>query len=116
VAAIRLLVDIAIRALSPAVNDPTTAVQALDQIEDLLRRLGCRQLEAGYALDAAGKIRVIFPVPTWQDYLALAFDEIRQFGAASIQVDRRLRTALIGLTTLSRSTNAELQCSNISII
>src|SRR6516165_2675188 len=45
--AIRLLVDIAIRALSPAVNDPTTAVQALDQIEDLLRRLGCRQLEAG---------------------------------------------------------------------
>jgi uncharacterized membrane protein len=95
--AIRLLVDIAIRALSPAVNDPTTAVQALDQIEDLLRRLGRRQLEAGYARDAPGKIRVIFPVPTWQDYLALAFDEIRQFGAASIQVDRRLRAALVGL-------------------
>ena len=37
---IRLLVDIAIRALSPAVNDPTTAVQTIDQIEDLLRRLG----------------------------------------------------------------------------
>ena len=96
--AIRLLVDIAIRALSPAVNDPTTAVQALDQIEDLLRRLGCRQLEAGYARDAAGKIRVTFPVPTWQDYLALAFDEIRQFGAASIQVGRRLRAALVGLS------------------
>jgi uncharacterized membrane protein len=95
--AIRLLVDIAIRALSPAVNDPTTAVQALDQIEDLLRRLGCRQLEAGYARDAAGKIRVTFPVPTWQDYLALAFGEIRQFGANSIQVDRRLRAALVGL-------------------
>jgi uncharacterized membrane protein len=95
--AIRLLVDIAIRALSPAINDPTTAVQALDQIEDLLRRLGCRQLEAGYARDRAGKIRVTFPVPTWQDYLALAFDEIRQFGAASIQVGRRLRAALVGL-------------------
>ncbi|HUK33980.1 MAG TPA: DUF2254 family protein, partial [Vicinamibacterales bacterium] len=52
--AIRLLVDIAIRALSPAVNDPTTAVQALDQIEDLLRRLGRRQLEAGQAHDATG--------------------------------------------------------------
>jgi len=96
--AIRLLVDIAIRALSPAVNDPTTAVQALDQIEDLLRRLGCRQLETGYARDAAGKIRVTFPVPTWQDYLALAFDEIRQFGANSIQVNRRLRAALVGLS------------------
>jgi len=96
--AIRLLVDIAIRALSPAVNDPTTAVQALDQIEDLLRQLGCRQLQAGHARDTAHKIRVTFPVPTWQDYLSLAFDEIRLFGAASIQVDRRLRAALVGLS------------------
>lgn len=96
--AIRLLVDIAIRALSPAVNDPTTAVQALDQIEDLLRRLGRRRLDAGYARDSDGTIRVTFPTPTWQDYLALSFDEIRQFGAASIQVGRRLRAALVGLS------------------
>jgi uncharacterized membrane protein len=95
--AIRLLVDIAIRALSPSINDPTTAVQALDQIEDLLRRLGRRQLDAGYARDATGKIRVTFPVPTWEDYLALSFDEIRQFGATSVQVVRRLRSALVGL-------------------
>jgi len=96
--AIRLLVDIAIRALSPAVNDPTTAVQALDQIEDLLRRLGRRQLGAGYARASDGTIRVTFPTPTWQDYLALSFDEIRQFGAASVQVGRRLRAALVGLS------------------
>jgi uncharacterized membrane protein len=95
--AIRLLVDIAIRALSPAINDPTTAVQALDQIEDLLRRLGRRQLDAGYARDGTGTIRVTFPVPTWQDYLELSFDEIRQFGATSVQVARRLRSALVGL-------------------
>ncbi len=95
--AIRLLVDIAIRALSPAINDPTTAVQALDQIEDLLRRLGRRQLDAGYARDANGAVRVTFPVPTWQDYLALSFDEIRQFGMGSVQVARRLRAALVGL-------------------
>jgi len=95
--AIRLLVDIAIRALSPAINDPTTAVQAIDQIEDLLRRLGRRQLDAGYVRDASGTIRVTFPVPTWEDYLALSFDEIRQFGASSVQVDRRLRAALTGL-------------------
>ena len=44
---IHLLSDIAIRALSSAVNDPTTAVQALDQIEDLLLRLGRRRLEIG---------------------------------------------------------------------
>jgi uncharacterized membrane protein len=94
---IRLLVDVAIRALSPAVNDPTTAVQALDQIEDLLRRLGRREIEAGYAGDETGAIRVVFPTPTWDDYLTLAFDEIRQYGATSIQVMRRLRSALFDL-------------------
>ncbi|MCW3477020.1 DUF2254 domain-containing protein [Limobrevibacterium gyesilva] len=96
--AIRLLVDIAIRALSPAVNDPTTAVQALDQIEDLLRRLGRRRLDTGRARDAGGALRLIFPTPTWQDYLALSFDEIRQFGATSVQVMRRLRSVLVGLS------------------
>jgi uncharacterized membrane protein len=94
---IRLLVDIAIKALSPAINDPTTAVQAIDQIEDLLRRLGRQDLDAGYATDANGSLRLIFPMPTWEDYLTLAFDEIRQFGSNSIQVMRRLRSALSGL-------------------
>jgi uncharacterized membrane protein len=95
--AIRLLVDIAIRALSPAINDPTTAVQAIDQIEDLLRRLGRRQLDAGRAHDVTGVLRLTFPVPAWDDYLALSFDEIRRFGATSVQVIRRLRAALVGL-------------------
>ena len=95
--AFRLLVDIAIRALSPAVNDPTTAVQALDQIEDLLRRLARRELEAGRAHDATGALRLVFPTPSWEDYLSLAFDEIRQFGNTSVQVMRRMRAALYGI-------------------
>ena len=94
---IRLLVDIAIKALSPAINDPTTAVQAIDQIEDLLRRLARHDLEVGHVRDAEGVLRLIVPMPTWEDYLALAFDEIRQFGTTSIQVMRRLRAALAGL-------------------
>jgi len=94
---IRLLVDIAIKALSPAINDPTTAVQAIDQIEDLLRRLGRRELDVGYARDVNGVLRLIFPMPTWEDYLELSFDEIRQYGATSVQVMRRLRSALVGL-------------------
>jgi uncharacterized membrane protein len=94
---IRLLVDIAIKALSPAINDPTTAVQAIDQIEDLLRRLARYELDAGYARDASGVLRLVFPMPTWEDYLILAFDEIRQYGAGSVQVMRRLRSALVGL-------------------
>jgi uncharacterized membrane protein len=95
---IRLLVDIAIKALSPAINDPTTAVQAIDQIEDLLRRLGRHDLDSGFVRDSAGALRLVVPMPTWDDYLALAFDEIRQFGVTSVQVMRRLRAALVGLT------------------
>ena len=94
---LRLLVDIAIKALSPAINDPTTAVQAIDQIEDLLHRLGRRALDAGCVMDDLGDLRLIFPTPTWEDYLTLAFDEIRQYGASSVQVIRRLRSALLGL-------------------
>jgi uncharacterized membrane protein len=95
--AIRLLVDIAIKALSPAINDPTTAVQAIDQIEDLLRRLARRDLDVGFANDANGVLRLAVPMATWEDYLALAFDEIRHFGTSSIQVMRRLRAALNGV-------------------
>ena len=57
---IRLLADIAIKALSPAINDPTTAVQTIDQIEDLLRRLGRRALDAGYAEDATASFASSF--------------------------------------------------------
>jgi uncharacterized membrane protein len=94
---IRLLVDIAIKALSAAINDPTTAVQTIDQIEDLLHRLGRCNLDVGYATDDLGAVRLILPMPTWEDYLTLAFDEIRQYGASSVQVMRRLRAALVGL-------------------
>ena len=92
--ALRLLVDIAIKALSPAVNDPTTAVQALDQIEDLLRRLGARRLEIGTTRDSSGKLRLVVSYPGWEDFLDLAFEEIRFYGANSVQVMRRM-TALI---------------------
>ena len=98
--ALRLLVDIAIKALSPAVNDPTTAVQTLDQIEDLVRRLGSRRLEMGQVQDETGAVRVMFPTPTWEDFLSLAFDEIRFYGATSLQVMRRLRTALYDLVNV----------------
>lgn len=91
--AIRLLVDIAIKALSPAINDPTTATQALDQIGDLLVRLGLRRIEIGAFHDGGGTLRLVVPFPTWEDFLRLAFDEIRYYGANSLQVMRRM-TAL----------------------
>jgi uncharacterized membrane protein len=98
--ALRLLVDIAIRALSPAINDPTTAVQALDQISDLLLRLARRKLEIGAHTDAHGVPRLIIPYPSWDDFLRLGFDEIRAYGANSIQIARRMGAVIADLLPL----------------
>lgn len=92
--AIRLFVDIAIRALSPAVNDPTTAVMVLDHLDAVLRELGRRHLEDDTAFDDHGALRVVRAVPSWDDLVALALTEIHQFGRDSVQVERRLATLL----------------------
>jgi uncharacterized membrane protein len=70
--AIRMLVDVAIKALSPAVNDPTTAVQSLDRIEDLLRYAASKHLSTGTVTDRHGTVRLVYPTPTWQDLIELA--------------------------------------------
>ncbi len=92
--AFRILVDIANKALSPAINDPTTAVLVLDQIDNLLLCLGRRRLDEGITRDPEGKLRVVYGTPDWPDYVTLAASEIRQFGEGSIQVVRRLRAML----------------------
>ena len=93
--AIRVMVDIAIRALSPAVNDPTTAVQVLNHLGELLRLIGTTHLEQRTErADADTAASVVMLAPRWDDFLALAVTEIREYGATSIQVVRRLRAML----------------------
>ena len=92
--AFRIMVDVAIRALSPAVNDPTTAVLALDQIHRLLRYAGARNLDNARVHDEAGALRLAFPTPDWTEIVELAVTEIRQYGASSTQVARRMRAML----------------------
>jgi len=91
------LVDIAIKALSPAINDPTTAVQALDQIQDHLLRLRRRRLEIGTMRDREGIVRLVVPHPSWEDFLRLGFEEIRFSGATSVQIMRRMRALISDL-------------------
>ena len=88
--AFRILVDIANKALSPGINDPTTAVLALDQIHWLLMYVGKRRLDAGQAYDALGRLRLCYRTPDWIDFVSLAVTEIRHYGASSMQVARRL--------------------------
>ncbi len=91
--ALRMLVDIAIRALSPAINDPTTAVQVLDRIELLLAELASRRPGPSLLVDDDGRPRAIVPAPRWAAYMELGLMEIRRYGAVSPQIVRRL-TAL----------------------
>ena len=93
--AVRVVVDVATRALSPAVNDPTTAVQVLDHLEVLLHEIGFRPLSRRAILrDEGGRVRVVIPTLDWSEFLMLGVMEIRHYGASSIQVVRRLRAML----------------------
>lgn len=94
---LRQLVDIAERALSPSVNDPTTAVQALDAMHDLLRRLATRPLRTGVHVDDAGTVRLVLPAEHFADFLSLALDEVEQYGHDAIPVQHRVRAMLADL-------------------
>lgn len=99
---LRLLVDIAERSLSDSpFQDPTTAVQAIDRLHDILRQLARRPFPDGRHRDAAGEVRLTVPSMSWEAYVHLAFDEIRLVGAGSPQVSRRLQAALTDLKSIA---------------
>lgn len=99
--ALRNLTDIAERALSPGINDPATAVQALDQLHDLLRRLVGRDFAVGSRLEADGTIRVYVPVKRWEDIVSQSLDEIRVVATGSLPAVRRLRAVLEDLLAVA---------------
>ena len=92
--AIRVMVDIAIKALSPAVNDPTTAVQVIDHLGETLRVIGTTNLHQPPRLGEQRPGRVIMRARRWEDFLSLGTTEIRDYGTNSMQVNRRLRAML----------------------
>jgi uncharacterized membrane protein len=88
----RIIVDIASKALSPAINDPTTGVLAADQLHHLLSLLSRRQLDTGVVRDASLAVRLVYRTPDWEDFVTLAATELRIYGATNPQVTRRLRS------------------------
>ncbi len=101
----RRLVDIAERALSPGVNDPTTAVQALDELHDILRRMVSEPAAAGVHHDSEGIPRLITSEWTFQQFLDLAVDEIAHWGATSLQIPQRLGEMLDDLEAAASEVN-----------
>lgn len=95
--AFRVIVDIATKALSKAINDATTAVLAIDQLHRLLRNVGGRDLRNEYLCDDCGRLRVVYPTPDWEDFVQLTCREIRIYGAENLQVARRLRAMIDNL-------------------
>ena len=102
--ALRMMVDIANRALSPAVNDPTTAVQVLDHIGEVLGLIGRTDLEKRTkpaTADTPGAVVIV--TSRWEDFVTLGLTEIREFGATSVQITRRLRALVEDLLQTVRT-------------
>jgi uncharacterized membrane protein len=94
---LRQLADIAAQALSPAVNQPTTAVLVIDSLEDVLLQIARGPRHSGCYTDRDGTVRLVKPLPGWEECLDLAFTEITVYGATSPQVARRLLAAYAAL-------------------
>jgi uncharacterized membrane protein len=97
----RKLVDIGVRAIAQPFNDPTTAVQALHRLHDLLRQIAPRPLPCGEHRDEDGVVRLVERTVNWDGYVRLAFDEIRLAGASEPQVTRKMCAALADLKTVA---------------
>ncbi|MFF3541855.1 DUF2254 domain-containing protein [Streptomyces platensis] len=98
---LRQLSDIALRALSPAVNDPTTAVQCLDRIVQILAAVVGRPLGAVHHRDRRGAVRLVQNVPAWADLVDLGLTEIRAVAVHSPQVTRRMLAGIDDLLRLA---------------
>lgn len=89
------LSDIAVRALSPGINDPGTAIMCLDQLSEGLCQVARRGMPRHTASDDEGRVRVLLTRPTFDDLLEIAIGQIRRYGAGDVEVVSRL----LGLLT-----------------
>jgi uncharacterized membrane protein len=113
----RLLVDIAERSLSESpFQDPTTAVQAIDRLHDILRQLARRPFPDGRVHGEDGEIRLLVKTMSWENYVHLAFDEIRLAGAGSPQVSRRLVAALTDLRRIALPERIEVLDEQLGLL
>jgi uncharacterized membrane protein len=104
--AFRLLADVGLRALSPAVNDPATAVQVIDALEDLLTVLAARTASARQVADEQGTVRVVLSLPPWEQLARGSVDDLIAAAASSPLVLLRLREMLQRLSVVAPGTSA----------
>ncbi|HXO42237.1 MAG TPA: DUF2254 family protein, partial [Thermoanaerobaculia bacterium] len=93
------LVDIALKAISPAVNDPSTAISCVDQLSRILIRFAGKQAPSSVFYDPPGVVRVILPGIAFERLLDSAFEQIRLYSTADVAVSLRLLRALGDIAT-----------------
>jgi uncharacterized membrane protein len=101
---IRQIVDVAMKALSPGINDTTTAVMCVDYLAAILTRLAARRIATPYRLDE-GALRVIVCGSSFESLLSEAFDQIRQNAEGNVAILLRLLAALHTLAGVTLSPN-----------
>ncbi|MBA2627791.1 MAG: DUF2254 domain-containing protein [Gemmatimonadales bacterium] len=94
------IADIAVRALSPGVNDPTTAMLCIDRLSEILAARSSRRHLADARVDENGCLRVIVQDSVFADSAALAFDQIRFYGVENPAIARKLLTTCMELASL----------------
>jgi uncharacterized membrane protein len=109
---LRRLVDIANRALSPAVNDPYTAIQAVHHLSVLLCVLARRRLGDWLCRDRQGTLRVAVPLPDFAEYLRRSTAQIRRFGAAEPALTRSLIQLLRDVGTSTTREERRAACAH----
>lgn len=107
--AFRLIADIALRAMSPAINDPATAVQAVDQIEFLLASATSIDESAWRWRDSGGRLRLVVPRPSWTDMLVVGLDDVIAASLGSPLMLARLDAALTHVSAVATSVEQRTQ-------
>lgn len=100
---INQLVEIAVRALSPGINDPFTAIRCIDQLSAALCHLAQKEIPSAYRYDERDKLRVIAAPITFADTIDAAFNQIRQYGQTSVAVTMRLLEAIAVIAPFAHS-------------
>lgn len=99
---VKQLVELALRALSPSINDPGTARTCVDRLEQALCHLAGRRIPSPFRYDEDGVLRVVAPPMTFVSLLDLAFEEIGRYGCSSVSVMSRLLEAVRDLAACTR--------------
>lgn len=101
--AVRQLVEVALRALSPAINDPFTAMAAVDWLGGALARLATEDFPSRHRYDDAGRLRIVADVSTFPGIVHTIYSRIRHYGGDSPVVLNRLLEAIVGFGPHLRS-------------